>query len=208
MNIFETVGNISSFNFILHFLPDIFLWLISAQILQNHSPNWSLTESFRRPTKNVIERYALLLNSISCLMPYLRPILWDIPHLQQSNPTQFLNPFSSFFHFFKTSQTRGLQFWRPSIHRLNTWLSLDFGHVCTWVCEARSPTFERTPSGPLKRFSHYAIHLAEQPTRATTTCAKTKCPKKFRKKGELEVLKQQLLTLILSWKILRLDVEL
>ena len=125
----------------------------------------------------------------------------------QIQPNSWIH-FPAFFTFFKTSQTRGLQFWRPSIHRLNTWLSLDFGHVCTWVCEARSPTFERTPSGPLKRFSHYAIHLAEQPTRATTTCAKTKCPKKFRKKGELEVLKQQLLTLILSWKILRLDVEL
>ena len=36
---------------------------------------------------------------------------------------------------------------------------------------------------------------------ATTTCAKTKCPKKFRKKGELGVLEQQLLTLILATKI-------
>ena len=162
----------------------------------------------------MIERYAAVLNSISCFyVSYLNPILWYILHLPQWDPTQFLNPWFQillfsvlFFHFFQTTQnTRGFQFWRPSIHRLNTWLSLDFGHVCTWVrTAARSPTFERTPSGPLKRLSHYALppstdeELLLRAHRATTTCAKTKCPKKFRKKGELEVLEQQLLTLILN----------
>ena len=86
------------------------------------------------------------------------------------------SPFLCFvFHFFQTTQnTRGLQFWRPSIHRLNTWLSLDFGHVCTWVrTAARSPTFERTPSGPLKRLSHYALPPstdAAEPTDMSGCC--------------------------------------
>ena len=131
----------------------------------------------------MIERYAAVLNSISCFyVSYLNPILWYILHLPQWDPTQFLNPWFQillfsvlFFHFFQTTQnTRGLQFWRPSIHRLNTWLSLDFGHVCTWVrTAARSPTFERTPSGPLKRLSHYALPPstdAAEPTDMSCCC--------------------------------------